>query len=261
MKLPIFQVDAFAEDLFKGNPAAVVPLKEWLPTETMQNIALENNLSETAFFVPTTAGFEIRWFTPKAEVDLCGHATLATAHTIFKEANFPKDKISFGSRSGELTVVKKGELLELNFPVDQIQEIEEPLELTNALGKKPQTCYKGKTDYLFVYEKQEDIEQMNPDFGILSKTGSRGIIITAPGKSVDFVSRFFAPGVGIDEDPVTGSAHTTLTPYWAQRLGKQKLSAKQISARGGALQCTLNENRVLIAGHAKTYLRGEIFIK
>ena len=260
MKLPIFQVDAFAEELFQGNPAAVVPLENWLPDQLMQSIALENNLSETAFFVPTKAGFEIRWFTPKAEVDLCGHATLATAHTIFHEASYPSNKITFGSRSGELTVVKKDELLELNFPADHINEIAEPTDLTHAIGLKPQKCFLGKTDYLFIYEKQEDIEQVNPDFGVLSKTGARGIIITAPGKEVDFVSRFFAPGVGIDEDPVTGSAHTTLTPYWADRLDKNELSAKQISKRGGKLQCILKGNRVLIAGKAKTYLRGEIFV-
>lgn len=260
MKLPIFQVDAFAEALFQGNPAAVVPLTEWLSDATMQSIALENNLSETAFFVPTQAGFEIRWFTPKSEVDLCGHATLASAHVIFNEAAYPRDTISFGSRSGELTVTKKGDLLELNFPADAIRPIAEPTALTKALGKKPKDCYLGKTDYLMVYETQEDIEQLKPDFGVLAQTGARGIIATAPGNEVDFVSRFFAPGVGIDEDPVTGSAHTTLMPYWTGKLGKTDLSARQISARGGQLQCRLQGDRVLIAGSAKTYLRGEIFL-
>jgi len=260
MKLPVFQVDAFAEELFQGNPAAVVPLTEWLSDETMQAIALENNLSETAFFVPTQAGFEIRWFTPKAEVDLCGHATLATAYVIFNEAAYPRNTISFGSRSGELTVSKKGDLLELNFPVDEIRPIEEPTSLTQALGKKPSACYMGKTDFLMIYETEKDIEQLKPDFGTLAQTGARGIIATAPGNEVDFVSRFFAPGVGIDEDPVTGSAHTTLMPYWTEKLGKTDLSARQISARGGQLQCSLQGDRVLIAGKAKTYLRGEIFL-
>lgn len=260
MKLPIFQVDAFAEELFQGNPAAVVPLKEWLPDITMQHIALENNLSETAFFVPTQAGFEIRWFTPKAEVDLCGHATLAAAHTIFNEAEYPQSEISFGSRSGKLTVMKKGDLLELNFPADDLKKIDHLTELTEAIGKKPVECYLGKTDYLFAYTNQQDIEQIKPDFGALSKTGARGIIVTAPGDEVDFVSRFFAPGVGIDEDPVTGSAHTTLTPYWARKLGKEIFAARQISERGGQLECTIKGDRVLIAGKAKTYLRGEIFI-
>ena len=260
MKLPLFQVDAFAEDLFQGNPAAVIPLGEWLTDDLMQAIALENNLSETAFFVPTKAGFEIRWFTPLVEVDLCGHATLATAHVIFNEANYPKEQISFGSKSGKLTVSKSDDLLQLNFPKDQVQEIDEPTEITSALGKKPSACFQGKTDYLFIYQTEEEIRSMQPNFSILSKTGARGIIISAPGNETDFVSRFFAPGVGIDEDPVTGSAHTTLTPYWAKKLRKTTLSARQISARGGQLKYTLQDDRVLIAGNAKTYLRGEIFV-
>ena len=260
MKLPIFQVDAFAEELFQGNPAAVIPLKKWLSDKQMQAIAMENNLSETAFFVPTQAGFEIRWFTPMAEVDLCGHATLAAAHIIFNEASYPKGQISFGSRSGQLKVTKRGDLLELDFPTDQVHPIETPKDITDALAKNPTDSFLGKTDYLFIYEDEDEIQNMKPNFSALSKTKARGIIITAPGNEVDFVSRFFAPGVGIDEDPVTGSAHTTLTPYWAQRLGKTQLSARQISARGGKLQCTLQGDRVLIAGKAKTYLRGEISI-
>lgn len=260
MKLPIFQVDAFAEGLFKGNPAAVVPLREWLSDDLMQNIALENNLSETAFFVPTKAGFEIRWFTPLAEVDLCGHATLATGHVIFNEANYPKDQIKFGSKSGMLTVDKSGDLLQLNFPKDDIQQIEEPTELTDALGQRPAACFQGKTDFLFIYNSVSEIQKMKPNFSALSKTGARGIIVSAPGTNVDFVSRFFAPGVGINEDPVTGSAHTTLTPYWAQKLDKNKMTAEQISTRGGKLQCTIQDDRVLIAGKAQTYLRGEIFV-
>ncbi|MGQ7869311.1 PhzF family phenazine biosynthesis protein [Sunxiuqinia sp. sy24] len=260
MKLPIFQVDAFAEKLFQGNPAAVVPLKEWLADKLMQAIAMENNLSETAFFVPTKAGFNIRWFTPKAEVDLCGHATLATAHIIFNEANYPKSTLSLDSRSGNLTVTKLNDLLQLDFPADTIQPIEEPTELSQAVGKTPSACFLGKTDYLFVYDSQHELEQMQPDFGTLTQTGARGIIVTAPGNDCDFVSRFFAPGLGIDEDPVTGSAHTTLMPYWTDRLQQQELSARQISSRGGQLQCTLQGDRVLIAGKATTYLRGEIFI-
>lgn len=260
MKLPIFQIDAFAEGVFKGNPAAVVPLTKWLPDELMQSIALENNLSETAFFVPTKAGFELRWFTPWVEVDLCGHATLATAHTIFNEANYPKDQITFGSKSGQLKVNKVGEMLQLDFPADQVLQIDEPTEITAALGKQPIACLRGHSDYLFIYQKEKDIRQIEPDFSILKKTGTRGIIISAPGSESDFVSRFFAPGVGIDEDPVTGSAHTTLTVYWAKFLKKDTLSAQQISARGGQLQCTLQGDRVFIAGKAKTYLRGEIFV-
>ena len=260
MRLPVFQVDAFADALFRGNPAAVVPLEEWLPDSLMQSIALENNLSETAFFVPTKAGFEIRWFTPKAEVDLCGHATLAAAHVIFNEAGYPKNKLSFGSRSGLLTVTRADGALSLDFPADQPRPVEEPVEITEAIGLKPFASFRGKTDYLLVYETEEQITGIKPDFSALKKTSARGIMVTAPGKACDFVSRFFAPGVGIDEDPVTGSAHTTLTPYWAERSGKTNFSAKQLSARGGTLQCTLQGDRVLISGKAFTYLRGEIFV-
>ena len=260
MKVPIFQVDAFAEALFQGNPAAVIPLEEWLPDKLMQSIAMENNLSETAFFVPTKAGFEIRWFTPKAEVDLCGHATLATAHVIFSEAYYPKEKISFGSRSGLLKVKKDNDLLQLNFPADVVRQVEEPKDVTNAVGLMPAECFQGKTDYLLVYQTEKEIRELLPDFSALAKTTARGIIVTAPGNQCDFVSRFFAPGVGIDEDPVTGSAHTTLTSFWAERIGKKDLSAQQVSARGGKLECTLKDDRVLISGRAKTYLHGEIYI-
>jgi len=260
MKLPIFQVDAFIDNDLKGNPAAVVPLKEWLPDELMQHIALENNLSETAFFVPTKAGFELRWFTPLVEVDLCGHATLATSHVIFNEANYPKEQIQFGSKSGLLTVRKSGEMIQLNFPKDDIQQIGEPAELTNALGKKPIACLQGISNYLFIYSSIDEIQQMSPNFSVLAQAGARGIIVSAPGTDSDFVSRFFAPGVGINEDPVTGSAHTTLSAYWSKKLNKKTLSALQISARGGKLSCKVEDDRVLIAGKAQTYLRGEIFV-
>jgi len=260
MKLPLFQVDAFAEDLFKGNPAAVVPLEEWLTKETMQQIAMENNLSETAFFVPSSEGFEIRWFTPKAEVKLCGHATLASAHVIFQEANYPHEQITFGSLSGSLRVSKKENLLQLDFPADYMRPIDAPNQIIQAIGKLPSACLKGKTDYMLIYETEKEIRDICPNFAQLSRTDARGVIVTAPGKSVDFVSRFFAPGVGVDEDPVTGSAHTSLTPYWAKRLGKTEMTAQQLSQRGGELHVSLNDNRVLIAGKAKTYMRGEIFI-
>ena len=260
MKFPIFQVDAFASETFKGNPAAVVPLQEWLPDETMQNIAMENNLAETAFFVPTQAGFEIRWFTPLVEVDLCGHATLATAHVIFQEAGFTSDQIQFGSRSGMLTVKKELEKLQLNFPADAISEIKMSTDVVDAIGMSPIQSFKGITDYLLVYETEEQIRQIAPNFHLLKNTDARGVIITAPGNEVDFVSRFFAPAVGIDEDPVTGSAHTTLTPIWAEKLGKSKMSALQLSKRGGELNVELSRDRVLISGKAITYLQGEIFI-
>ncbi len=260
MKLPLFQVDAFAEGLFKGNPAAVVPLDNWLTDEVMQQIAMENNLSETAFFVPTTEGFEIRWFTPKAEVKLCGHATLATAHVIFEEARYPHDEIVFTSKSGSLRVRKNSDKFQLDFPADTIRPIDAPNQIFQAIGKLPKACFKGKTDYLLVFENEREIREITPSFTQLARTSVRGVIVTAPGDQVDFVSRFFAPGVGIDEDPVTGSAHTSLTPYWSKRLGKTEMTARQLSQRGGELQVSLNGDRVLIAGKTKTYLRGEIFL-
>ena len=260
MKLPIFQVDAFTNELFKGNPAAVVPLEEWLNDATMQSIALENNLSETAFFVPTQTGFEIRWFTPVTEVNLCGHATLATAHIIFNEADYPKNTIEFSSKSGKLIVKKLNDYLQLNFPVDEIAQIDAPTDIIESIGKNPVACYKGKNDFMFLLNSEEEILDINPKFHRLVDLTSRGIIVTAPGRDVDFVSRFFAPQVGINEDPVTGSAHTTLAPFWSSKLRKTKLTAKQLSQRGGELICTLKGDRVLIAGKAKTYLRGEIFI-
>jgi PhzF family phenazine biosynthesis protein len=260
MKLPLFQVDAFAESLFKGNPAAVVPLENWLPDGLMQQIAMENNLSETAFFVPATDGFEIRWFTPKTEVKLCGHATLATAHVIFKEAGYPNKEIIFSSKSGLLRVQKNEDKLQLDFPADTIRPVDAPNQIFQAIGKLPKECFKGKTDYLLVFENEKQIREMTPAFSQLAKAQVRGVIVTAPGDQVDFVSRFFAPGVGVDEDPVTGSAHTSLTPYWAKRLGKTRMIARQLSKRGGELTVSLLDDRVLIAGKTKTYLRGEIFI-
>ncbi len=260
MQLPIFQIDAFASEVFKGNPAAVIPLDKWLPDDVMQNIAMENNLAETAFFVPTQAGFEIRWFTPLAEVDLCGHATLATAHVIFNEAGYTSDEISFGSRSGLLTVKKDRGKLQLNFPVDSFSAIEPDEQIITAIGKEPIQAFKGKTDYLLVFDSEEVIKQLKPNFYLLKDTEARGVIVTAKGNEVDFVSRFFAPAVGIDEDPVTGSAHTTLTPFWAAKLGKTKLTAQQLSKRGGELDVELQNDRVLISGKAITYLQGEIFV-
>lgn len=260
MKLSLFQVDAFAEDLFKGNPAAVVPLDRWLEDDIMQQIAMENNLPETAFFVPTNAGFEIRWFTPKAEVDLCGHATLATAHVIFEEANYPHAEIVFGSKSGLLRVSRKENRLQLDFPSDPVRIIDAPNHIIQALGKLPEACYKGKTDYMLLYASEKEIREMNPNFSALAKIKARGIIVTARGTESDFVSRFFAPGVGVDEDPVTGSAHTTLTPFWAKKLEKNEMIAHQLSKRGGELLVSLKDERVLIAGKTKTYMRGEIFI-
>jgi PhzF family phenazine biosynthesis protein len=260
MKLRIFQADAFAAGLFKGNPAAVVPLTEWLSDELMQQIAMENNLSETAFFVPAGDHFHIRWFTPKAEVRLCGHATLGTAHILFNELNYQGDQIDFESLSGILTVKKIGDKFQLDFPADFAQEVEPINAFTEAFGAKPLQTFKGRTDYMLLFDSEETIQNLQPNIQLLLSTNARGVITTAKGKEVDFVSRFFAPSVGVNEDPVTGSAHTTLIPFWANKLDKTELTALQLSARGGQLWCTLSSDRVFIAGKAVTYLRGEIEI-
>jgi len=258
MRIQIFQADAFASSLFKGNPAAVVPLKQWLTDELMQQIALENNLSETAFFVPEDDHYHIRWFTPKAEVKLCGHATLATAHILFNELNFCGEQIAFNSQSGILTVKKVGDKLQLDFPADFPQPVEPIPVFAEAFGTHPLATFKGRTDYLLLFDSEETIQEFQPDISLLLSTNARGIMVTAKGNEVDFVSRFFAPAVGVNEDPVTGSAHTTLIPFWAKRLNKTEMTALQLSARGGQLWCTLSGDRVLIAGKAVTYLRGEI---
>jgi PhzF family phenazine biosynthesis protein len=260
MKIKFYQIDTFTDKLFGGNPAGVCPLEDWLPDEAMQNIAFENNLADTAFFVTNDNDFELRWFTPLAEVDLCGHATLATAHVLFEHFEYNREKIFFHTKSGELSVKRKNEKLILNFPVDTVKKIEAPEDLITAIGKKPIETFKGKTDYLFVYQTQKEIEDIIPDFELIKKSKARGIIITAKGDDVDFVSRFFAPLVGINEDPVTGSAHTTLTPYWTVKLGKKELSAMQLSKRRGKLNCKLVDDRVEITGNAITYLEGSIKI-
>lgn len=259
-KQKIYQIDAFTNVVFGGNPAAVCIMDEWLDTELMQKIAAENNLAETAFVVKRKNDYEIRWFTPEVEVALCGHATLASAFVLFNYFNFERTVLPFYSaQSGDLSVTKNGDFLTLDFPADQISNIDPPQEILDAFQKKPLEVYKGKTDYLLLYKTQDDIEQVDPNHYILKKSKARGIIITAPGNEVDFVSRFFAPGAGIDEDPVTGSAHTTLTPYWAKRLGKSRLTAKQLSKRKGELLCELIDNRVKITGTAVPYLIGEIY--
>ncbi|AYQ33402.1 PhzF family phenazine biosynthesis protein [Runella sp. SP2] len=263
MQLSLYQLDAFTDKVFGGNPAAVVPLTSWLPDETMQAIAAENNLAETAFYVPTEAGFHIRWFTPTVEVDLCGHATLASAYVLFSLENYAHDEINFDSRSGILNVRKEGDWLVLNFPADSIhKQLLSPPALLEALGDiTPVEILRGKTDFMAVLESEEQVRTLQPDIIVLSTLPARGVIITAPGDSVDFVSRFFAPQSGIAEDPVTGSAHTTLTPYWAEKLGKTEMEALQVSARGGVLKTKLIGDRVEIAGQVKLYLRGTIEIE
>jgi len=254
----IFQVDAFTGELFKGNPAAVCPLKKWLPDETMQAIAAENNLSETAFFIPGEDGYDLRWFTPTTEVDLCGHATLATAHVLFEELNHDSIGVLFNTKSGILTVTKIEPGMRMDFPVDTPKEIDGNLLINQGIGITPQKVLKGKSDYLAILSSQEELEKIQPNFSVIAQLKSRGLVVSAPGRDVDFVSRCFFPQSGVDEDPVTGSAHTMLTPYWSDLLKKDTLSARQISKRGGKLVCAIENNRVLLYGQAKTYLRGEI---
>ena len=257
-KIKLYQVDAFTEEVFRGNPAAVCVLEEWLEEETMQKIAAENNLSETAFVVAKGTDFEIRWFTPLAEVALCGHATLASAFVLFHYYD-QVDKIKFHSRSsGILPVEKKGDWIILDFPADKHEKVETPSELVTALGVEPLACYKGKTDYLLLFSNQQEIEALKPDFNLILKSAVRGVIVSAEGEETDFVSRFFAPKVGVNEDPVTGSAHTTLIPFWSKRLGKNQLTAKQLSKRQGDLLCEHLGDRVKIKGKAVCYLKGEI---
>jgi len=261
MKIPLYQIDAFTDHLFGGNPAAVCPLDTWLSDELLQNIAMENNLSETAFYVNKGDEYDLRWFTPTVEVDLCGHATLAAAHVIYSFDNYSGEEIIFHSRSGILKVQKENDLLVLNFPADNLRKANIPEDAIKCFGLQPLEAYEGKSDQMFVFSSQKEIEEMEPDFNLINKLDARGVIVTAKGDNVDFVSRFFCPQVGINEDPVTGSAHTTLTPYWVKSLDKTILSALQLSKRKGELRCELIADRVEIAGKAKTYMIGQISIK
>ena len=264
MTLPIFQVDAFTDRIFAGNPAAVCPLTAWLPEAQMQAIAAENNLAETAFFVPRpgAAGeYELRWFTPAVEVALCGHATLATAHVLFRHLGAAAEVLTFHSKSGPLRVSRRAAdgRLTLDFPAQPPQPLpQHPDGLLDGLRATPQHVLAGP-DLLAVFDTEAEVLALRPDLAHLARVPYRGIIVTAPGADgIDFVSRFFGPQVGVPEDPVTGSAHTQLVPYWAARLGKPELRARQVSARGGDLWCELRGDRVLISGYAVTYLRGEI---
>jgi predicted PhzF superfamily epimerase YddE/YHI9 len=315
MEIEIYQIDAFCKDLFSGNPAAVCPLASWPADTLMQQIAAENNLAETAFYVqeaahPEGGHYHIRWFTPTVEVDLCGHATLATAHVLYNHKGFTGDTVSFASRSGELRVKKEGDRLTLDFPADTLTPIPVTEEMYKWFDKRPEEAYKGKTDYMLVFASEADIANIQPNMPVLEKlTEARGVIVTAKGAgsndsaaigansddsdaaakagrganpndsdsgakagrganpsgynpsgdTLDFVSRFFGPQSGVPEDPVTGSAHTTLTPYWSKRLGKKDLTARQLSARKGYLNCRDAGARIEISGLAKTYLIGRVF--
>jgi predicted PhzF superfamily epimerase YddE/YHI9 len=257
MKYPIYQLDAFTPRLFGGNPAAVVLLEAWLPDAALAAIAAENNLAETAFVIPRTDVSPLRWFTPAVEVDLCGHATLAAADVLFRYRFPTLKRLAFSTRSGELAVTREGALLKLDFPARPGAPVAVSDALAQALGARPREAYLAR-DLLAVFGSESEVRALQPDFARVAALEAFAVIASAPGDEVDFVSRFFAPKAGIAEDPVTGSAHCTLAPYWAARLGKRVLSARQISARGGALQCELRGERVLIAGQVVEYLRGEI---
>jgi predicted PhzF superfamily epimerase YddE/YHI9 len=257
MRIPIFQVDAFATRVFTGNPAAVCPLDTWLPDDTLQAIAAENNLSETAFFVGRAGTYAIRWFTPGSEVDLCGHATLASAFVVFRHLEPTLDAVRFSSQSGTLTVTREGDLLVLDFPSRPPTRLDGLPGLAEALRTEPAEVWKAR-DVMAVLAAEDDVRSLRPDIAALDALGQFAFIVTAPGREADFVSRFFAPDVGIAEDPVTGSAHCTLVPYWSRRLGKTRLRALQVSARGGELSCEDRGERVRIGGRAVGYLEGTI---
>lgn len=258
---PIFQIDAFSTTTFGGNPAAVCPLDKWLSDEQLLHIAAENNLSETAFYVKHAEHYAIRWFTPAVEVDLCGHATLAAAYVIHHFEEPSQQQITFHSqRSGYLHVNVVDGLFTLDFPTDQIEKTDLTDLLIEATDARPIEAYRGKTDYMLVFSSEKEIAELIPNLQLIKDIDARGIIVTAKGDNQDFVSRFFGPAVGVDEDPVCGSAHSTLIPYWSQKLGKQTLTARQLSKRGGDLYCTYQKDRVEIAGCAALYMRGEIFL-
>ena len=262
-EIPIYQIDAFASELFRGNPAAVCPLETWIPDPLLQAIAAENNLSETAFFVPEEGGYELRWFTPTCEVELCGHATLASAYVLFEELGSAGEAVRFRTRHrGIVSVSKRGERLVLDFPANEAQAVEDPearAKVARALGAEPEELLCTVDTYLAVYGDRGAVAAMKPQMADLLALGSHPyVIVTAPGSEEDFVSRFFAPAAGVPEDPVTGSAHCVSVPYWAKRLGKKDLLARQISTRGGELHCSLEGTRVEIAGQAVRYLKGTI---
>jgi PhzF family phenazine biosynthesis protein len=262
MKIPLYVIDAFTQKAFGGNPAAVCPLEDWLGAAEMQAIAAENNLSETAFFVRRGDGYDLRWFTPTLEIDLCGHATLASAFVLFNYLGHTGDRVTFESKSGTLSVTRGGDdedRLALDFPARPATPCALPDELQRGLGGHARQALRAG-DYMVVYESEEEVRELKPDFTLLARLDCRGIIVTAKGRDADFVSRFFAPASGIDEDPVTGSAHCTLIPYWSEKLDKRRLRARQVSQRGGELFCEDRGARVEIAGHAVRYSEGFLYL-
>ena len=259
MKLDIFQVDAFSQSVFGGNPAAVCPLTEWLSDEQLQNIAAENNLSETAYFVPRGEFYELRWFTPEVEVDLCGHATLAAAWVLIHLLGDAPEVLRFATRSGELRVTRNGDELAMDFPAKQPQPCEPPDGMLSALGIEQAEVF-STDDYIVLLEDEAQVAALKPDFAHLKGLPKRGIAVTAKSARFDFISRWFGPNVGVNEDPVTGSAHTSLAPFWAERLGKSSMTAEQGGTRRGQLRCELKGDRVIISGHAVLYLEGTIYL-
>jgi PhzF family phenazine biosynthesis protein len=260
-RIPMYQVDAFAGHVFSGNPAAICPLENWLPDTQMQAIAAENNLAETAFFIRNGAGYKLRWFTPLVEVELCGHATLASAFVILNDLTPGERSVSFDTKSGVLTVTREGDLYSLDFPSRPPEACDNVYPgLVPALGGKPVTVLSAR-DYLVVYGSEDELRALRPDMSALMKVDRFAVIATAPGREADFVSRFFAPAKGVPEDPVTGSAHCTLIPYWSKRLGRKKLHAFQVSPRGGELWCEDRGARVTISGKAVRFFEGAIFLE
>ena len=259
MKIKFYQVDAFANKVFEGNPAAVCPLDEWLDDSLMQKIAMENNLAETAFFVKNDDKYDLRWFTPTTEVNLCGHATLASAYVLFNFLDYEKESVVFNSKSGPLIVKKSGDLISMNFPLQVPLKCATPQVIVDAFNEIPLEVLKCE-DYIVVYEKGTDLTELNPNLELLKKLDLRGVCITTEDEKYDFVSRFFAPNYGINEDSVTGSAYTQLTPYWAKKLNKTCITSKQLSSRGGELQCEIEGERVYISGKAVCSIIGEMII-
>jgi predicted PhzF superfamily epimerase YddE/YHI9 len=261
VKLNLYQVDAFASKVFSGNPAAVCLLDEWLTDETMQAIATENNLSETAFLVRNAAGYDLRWFTPSVEVALCGHATLASAFVLFNCCGWSKDAVLFQTRmSGRLTVTRRGDLYEMDFPARPAHRIDPPPGLLSALGAADGAVYGSAEDLMVVLENEQNVRELSPDMAKLGAVECRGVIVTAPGDRSDFVSRFFGPRVGVPEDPVTGSAHCVLIPYWSERLNKKDLFARQVSKRGGEVYGRDEDDRVRMSGRAVLYSEGALYV-
>jgi len=259
MSIPYYHVDAFTNRTFSGNPAGICLLSDWLPDALLQSIAAENNLSETAYLIQRDSMFDLRWFTPVVEIDLCGHATLAAAHVLFQHLGHRAPSVSFQTRSGVLTVSRNEDLLTLDFPARPASPCETPRELSEGLGAKPRSTGKAR-DYLAVFDSEDAVRSLQPDMSLLMRLDCIGIIATAPGNHCDFVSRFFAPRAGVPEDPVTGSSHCTLIPYWAERLSRIKLRALQVSPRGGELFCENRGERVRIGGRAITYSTGFLHV-